>query len=95
MMDRRAFLHRAALIAAGVIAADQIDLLERLAPRRLFPSGALDNRVASVASVELAHWNEMYFGLSDIMTATSLHGLSSSTYAEWRCGPAPYIAVRT
>jgi len=35
-MDRRQFLRNVALIAAGAIAADQLELLERLAPRRLY-----------------------------------------------------------
>lgn len=35
-MDRRTFLRRAALIAAGVAAADQIDLLERLTHKKLW-----------------------------------------------------------
>lgn len=37
-MDRRQFLRNAAIIAAGVVAADQLELLERLAPRRIFPA---------------------------------------------------------
>jgi hypothetical protein len=37
-MNRRDFLRRAALIAAGAVAADQLDLIERLGWRRkLFP----------------------------------------------------------
>lgn len=40
-MNRRDFLRRSTLIAAGVVAADQIELLERLAPRRLWPSIAM------------------------------------------------------
>lgn len=36
MMDRRTFLRRSALIAGGIIAADQLDVLEMLDPRRLF-----------------------------------------------------------
>lgn len=35
-MNRRDFLRRSALIAAGVVAADQLELLERLAHRRVF-----------------------------------------------------------
>lgn len=38
-MDRRLFLRNAALLAAGVIAADQVEIVERLAhQRRLFPA---------------------------------------------------------
>lgn len=37
-MNRRDFLQRAGLIAAGVVAADQLDLLDRLGwKRKLFP----------------------------------------------------------
>jgi hypothetical protein len=37
-MERRDFFRRAALVAAGVVAADQLDLLERLTwKRRFFP----------------------------------------------------------
>jgi hypothetical protein len=37
-MDRRDFLRRAGLIAAGAVAADQLDLIERMGWRRkLFP----------------------------------------------------------
>lgn len=39
-MNRREFLRNAAIIAAGAIAVDQIELLERLAPRRLLFPGA-------------------------------------------------------
>lgn len=35
-MERRTWLRRAAIIAAGAVAADQLELLDRLAPRRLF-----------------------------------------------------------
>lgn len=35
-MDRRTFLRRSALIATGVVAADQLHLLEMLAPKRLW-----------------------------------------------------------
>lgn len=40
MMHRREFLRRAGLIAAGVVAADQLDILEMLAPRSLFAGWA-------------------------------------------------------
>lgn len=36
MMNRREWLRNATLLAAGVIAADQLELLDRLAPRSLF-----------------------------------------------------------
>ena len=37
-MNRRDFLRRAALVATGAIVADKLELLEMLAPWRLFPS---------------------------------------------------------
>lgn len=40
VMNRRDFLRNAAIIAGGFIAADQLELLERLAPRRLYFNGA-------------------------------------------------------
>lgn len=41
-MDRREWLKRAALIATGTVAADQLELLDRLGwVRRLFPSAAI------------------------------------------------------
>lgn len=36
-MNRREFLRNCAIITGGAIAADQLELLEQLAPRRLFP----------------------------------------------------------
>lgn len=39
-MDRRTFLRNSAILAAGVVAVDQLELLERLAPRRLYWPGA-------------------------------------------------------
>lgn len=39
-MNRREFFRRAALIAAGVVAADQVELLERLGHRKVFAGWA-------------------------------------------------------
>lgn len=42
-MDRRGFLRRMGLVATGVVAADQIDLLDRLGwSRKYFPSADLN-----------------------------------------------------
>lgn len=38
-MDRRGFLQRAAALAAAGVAVDQLELLERLAPRRRYVAG--------------------------------------------------------
>jgi hypothetical protein len=53
MMDRRDFLRRCALIAAGVVAADQLDLLEMLAPRRLFPGAAFETSTTVTTLADL------------------------------------------
>lgn len=45
MMQRREFMRRCALIAAGVVAADQLDILEMSAPRRLFAGADFERRL--------------------------------------------------
>ena len=54
-MNRRDFLRRAAVVAAGAIAADQLEILERLAPRRLFSSVGLSN-----GSFSFVQFNKRY-----------------------------------
>ncbi len=71
MMHRREFLRRSALIAAGVIAADQIDLLEMLAPRRLFALG------------EMPGYRKGLSGVLETYTSTSVHHVNASTYEIW------------
>ena len=39
MTNRREMLRTMGLVAAGVIAADQLEILDRLAPRSLFAGG--------------------------------------------------------
>lgn len=68
-MNRRDFLQRAGLIAAGAVAADQLDLLDRLGwRRRFFPGwsrsafdGAQDTTWLSFEAVprplEAGYWN--------------------------------------
>lgn len=50
MMQRREFLRRCALIAAGIVAADQLDVLEMLAPRKFF------------LGAEFGHWEQISSG---------------------------------
>ncbi len=38
MLSRRSFLRYAGLVSAGLLAADQLELLDKLAPRSLFAS---------------------------------------------------------
>jgi hypothetical protein len=48
-MNRRDWLRRAAIIVGGVIAADQLELIERLTPKRYVNGfGALDNTSLSL-----------------------------------------------
>lgn len=59
-MNRREWLQKAAVVAAGVVAADQLDLLERLAPRRLYFRGADFGKPYTTATellVREAEWN--------------------------------------
>jgi len=45
MTSRRDFLRKATLIASGIVAADQLEILDRIGwTRTLFPSVALDQR---------------------------------------------------
>lgn len=55
-MDRRLFLRRASLIAAGIVAADQLDLLDRLSwSRTMFPSGTIVSAPgASITDADLS-----------------------------------------
>lgn len=47
-MNRRDFVRRSAILAAGVVAADQLELVERLGwTRRLFPSCDVSPGVAA------------------------------------------------
>lgn len=43
-MNRREFFKRAALIAAGVVAADQLELLERLAHKKVWAGHSFEPR---------------------------------------------------
>lgn len=57
-MNRRDFLRRAALVAAGTVAADQVELLDRLGwKRKLFPGWAATPRdVVYFGSVPTSGW---------------------------------------
>lgn len=43
-MTRKEFLRASALVAAGLIAADQLEILDRLAPRSLFASAKIPEK---------------------------------------------------
>lgn len=60
-MNRRDFLRRAALVAAGAVAADQLDLLERLAPKRLWAGHSFNEPTIQV-------WKEKadFYGISGL-----------------------------
>lgn len=51
-MDRRAFLRNSALITSGVVAADQLELLDRLGwVRRFFPSAAIGRTLDATSHI--------------------------------------------
>lgn len=59
-MNRRDFLRRSALLAAGVVAADQMDLLDRLGwKRKLFPGWSPPSRSGGlyrITSIESSYY---------------------------------------
>lgn len=57
-MDRRSFLRNSALLAAGTIAADQLDLIERLGWKRKFFPGASFGPDIQVD--DLIHMRDLY-----------------------------------
>ena len=69
MMNRREMFRTMGLVAAGLIAADQLEILDRLAPRSLFAS-------ADIASP----WPP---GVLDCIQSTTIHGLHTSSYRQW------------
>lgn len=59
-MNRRDFLRRAAIVAAGAVAADQLELLERLTHRKVWP-GANFGTMTGVADDDyIVFANEPY-----------------------------------
>lgn len=42
MLSRRQFLHYSGMVAAGLLAADQLEILDKLAPRSLFASAGIE-----------------------------------------------------
>ena len=68
-MDRRRFLRNAALLAAGVAAVDQLEIMERLAPKRLWAGWTPPQPRAEIVFSR---------GVLDDMTA-----LSDDVYRQW------------
>lgn len=61
-MNRRDWLKRAALIATGAVAGDQLDLIERLTHRKVFALGAIPGIETTLT---LNRWKEVSFMLTD------------------------------
>ncbi len=70
-MNRRDWLRRAAWIAGGVLAADQIELIEKLTPKR-YVQGWTPRQL----SIRLDHWYEVPFTLTDSDVDAALRRLS-------------------
>lgn len=68
-MNRRAFLFRASAIAAGAVAADQIELLDRLGwTRRLFPGFSTINAMPFIVRQDgTFRWGQTVQGISGQM----------------------------
>jgi hypothetical protein len=74
-MDRRTFLRRSALVASGLVAADQLDLLARLGwVRRFFPSVAVDRGTVCGTS---AQWDALL--QEDYLRASIVHAINTVT----------------
>src|SRR4051812_47025301 len=71
-MNRREFLRNAAIIAGGIVAADQMELLERLAPRRLLFPGA-----------DFGTWTTNTYASSRVFTTKMLDDMIKEIY----CAP--------
>lgn len=81
MMDRRRFLRNAALLAAGIVAADQLALLEHLEPRRLLFPGWSPPAPKGIRE-QLA---DVIYNISPVETPlTSMKRLSGSTFYTWQ-----------
>lgn len=73
-MDRRTFLRNCALIAAGAVAADQLEIIERLAHSKVFASPFPNGRVGHIELLTAdgfvarhVPWNgEPFYQLKDV-----------------------------
>lgn len=82
MMDRRLFLSRAAVVAAGAVAFDQVELVEKLEreeeerrqPRRLFPGATFTEHRIAIAA---AFFGERYIRPGDIIEVESTYPKAS------------------
>jgi len=68
-MQRREWLRRAALLAMGTVAADQLEILDRLGwSRTMFPSAGVPSGLVDIAGPSLY---------------SSFHGISGTIVARW------------
>lgn len=81
MIDRRSFLRSAALIATGVVAADQLEILERLTARRVFTTGGYGRFAGIPDGGQARTWN---YGLMDVLQSQPLdwNTMQPTTHAE-------------
>lgn len=91
MMNRRAWFKRAALVAAGGIAGDQLEILEKLAHSKVFALGAMPVENTYVTALEAAalpmgNYNEMFFAREALATIERQLGLAVRVHRGQRIG---------
>lgn len=94
LMSRREWFRNAAMIAAGVVAADQIDLLERLTHRKVFALGGIPDQ--HMTATEIVK-REREFWLRNAPDVTKMYPVDLSLMSgivfdgkgNWAIYPAP------
>jgi hypothetical protein len=89
-MNRRDFFKRASLVAAGAVVADKLELLDMLAPRRLFSSIDLGPGLTH-ATYTFSQTNHRYVVGRESLLITGHENLIplvawSNDYNEWNAG---------
>lgn len=83
MISRRDFLRRSSLIAAAVVAADQLELLERLSSHRVFTTGGYEPVMTLQSAYGCAPTPEGYItGLFSFSPGTRILGVRNGG-AQW------------
>ncbi len=83
MLTRRQFLRASALVSAGLIAADQLEILDKLAPRSLFASAEVPPTI-TLGSAYGVQWTSGY----------SVSPIAIGTRDDWRVRVVPDPTLR-